>query len=66
MEQIINSIDFNAIIGTLITAFVIPILGLAYKQFKKFLDTKEQEQLSELQITLQEIPDYFFGKELWS
>lgn len=31
-----------------------------------FLDTKEQEQLSELQITLQEIPDYFFGKELWS
>lgn len=31
-----------------------------------FLETKEQEQLSELQITLQEIPDYFFGKELWS
>lgn len=31
-----------------------------------FLDTKGQEQLSELQITLQEIPDYFFGKELWS
>lgn len=31
-----------------------------------FLDTKEQEQLSELQISLQEIPDYFFGKELWS
>lgn len=31
-----------------------------------FLDTKEQEQLSELYITLQEIPDYFFGKELWS
>lgn len=31
-----------------------------------FLDTKEQKQLSELQITLQEIPDYFFGKELWS
>lgn len=31
-----------------------------------FLDTKEQEQLSELKITLQEIPDYFFGKELWS
>ena len=31
-----------------------------------FLDTKEQEQLSELQITLQEIPEYFFGKELWS
>ncbi|WP_070039983.1 site-specific DNA-methyltransferase [Streptococcus agalactiae] len=31
-----------------------------------FLETKEQEQLSEIQITLQEIPDYFFGKELWS
>lgn len=31
-----------------------------------FLDTKEWEQLSELRISLQEIPDYFFGKELWS
>lgn len=30
-----------------------------------FLDSKEQKQLKELDITLQEIPDYFFGKELW-
>ena len=30
-----------------------------------FLDSKEQKQLKELNITLQEIPDYFFGKELW-
>ncbi|MBJ8349991.1 site-specific DNA-methyltransferase [Streptococcus zalophi] len=31
-----------------------------------FIDTKEQEAISRLNITLQEIPDYFFGKELWS
>ena len=30
-----------------------------------FLDSKEQKQLEKLDITLQEIPDYFFGKELW-
>lgn len=31
-----------------------------------FLDSKEKEKLTQLNITLQEIPDYFFGKELWS
>ena len=31
-----------------------------------FLDSKEQQIFAEKNITLQEIPDYFFGKELWS
>ena len=31
-----------------------------------FLDSNEEEKLTQLNITLQEIPDYFFGKELWS
>ena len=31
-----------------------------------FLDSTEEEKLNQLNITLQEIPDYFFGKELWS
>jgi hypothetical protein len=31
-----------------------------------FLDSREEALLSELNISLQEIPNYYFGKELWS
>ena len=31
-----------------------------------FLDSKQEKFLSNLNITRQEIPDYYFGKELWS
>ena len=31
-----------------------------------FLDSRQEKVLSNLNITRQEIPDYYFGKELWS
>ena len=31
-----------------------------------FLDSRQEKVLSNLNITQQEIPDYYFGKELWS
>jgi len=31
-----------------------------------FFDTKQNKIIKDLKITIQEIPDYFFGKELWS
>ena len=31
-----------------------------------FLDSRQEKVLSTLNITRQEIPDYYFGKELWS
>lgn len=42
-EQILNSIDFPAVIGALITAVLIPVIKKSYDLFRAFVDAKKTE-----------------------
>lgn len=48
MNEIIQSIDFNAIISTIITAFIIPVLIICSKKLVSFINAKEHEVLSKI------------------
>lgn len=48
MNEIIQSIDFNAIISTIITAFIIPVLVICSRKLISFINAKENEALSKI------------------
>ena len=48
MNEIIQSIDFNTIISTIITAFIIPVLVICSRKLISFINTKENEVLSKI------------------
>ena len=48
MDEIISSIDFNSIISTIITAFIIPVLIICSKKLVSFIKAKEDEVTSNI------------------
>lgn len=48
MNDIISSIDFNSIISTIITAFIIPVLIISCDKLISFIKTKQEETISKI------------------